>query len=65
MEAQRLAMDPEEIDRWFHGVTRVIEGIPREFVLNVDETACSGFSDAHEIKVVVSNSRPMRRSRCR
>jgi hypothetical protein len=35
---------------------RSIEGVPREFLLNADETGCSEFSDGHEIKVVVPDS---------
>jgi hypothetical protein len=58
MEAERTAVDPAEIDRWFDDLTREIEGVPRQFILNVDETGCSEYSDAHEIKVIVPDSHP-------
>jgi hypothetical protein len=58
MEAERARVDPAEIDHWFDDLTRAIEGVPRKFIFNVDETGCSEYSDAHEIKVIVPDSHP-------
>jgi hypothetical protein len=40
MEVERVAVNPDEIHEWFDRLSSVVEGIPREFVLNMDETGC-------------------------
>jgi hypothetical protein len=53
MEAERAAVNPDEIYESFDRLSSVIEGIPREFVFNVDETECSDHSDSRDIRVIV------------
>jgi hypothetical protein len=52
MEAERVAVDPTEIEAWFRELAIEVAGIPRAFVLNVDETGCSDCSDKREVRVV-------------
>jgi hypothetical protein len=39
-EVEWAAIVPDETHEWFYCLSSVVEGIPREFVFNVDETGC-------------------------
>jgi hypothetical protein len=52
MEAERVAVDPGEILAWFDRLRNVVDGVPREFVFNMDETGCSDQSDSRELRVI-------------
>jgi hypothetical protein len=54
MEAERVAVSPDETYEWFDGFNSVVGGSPREFVFNVDELGCSGHSDSEYIRIIVS-----------
>jgi hypothetical protein len=40
MEAERVAMNPDEISAWFERLSSMVDGVPREFLFNMDETGC-------------------------
>jgi hypothetical protein len=58
MEAERVAVDPATIEDWYRVLAETIDGIPREFVCNVDEAGCSEKSDQREVKVLVPADYP-------
>jgi hypothetical protein len=38
MEAERVAVNPDEISAWFERLSSMVDGVPREFLFNMDET---------------------------
>ena len=58
MEAERVAVNPDDISAWFNRLGSIVEGIPREFVFNMDETGCSDDSDAREVRVIAPAAYP-------
>jgi hypothetical protein len=52
MEAERVSVDPAEIEAWFTELAAEVADVPRDFVLNVDETGCSDHPDSHEVRVI-------------
>jgi hypothetical protein len=52
MEAERVAVNPDEISAWFDRLRSIVDGIPREFVFNMDETGCSDSTDSREVRVI-------------
>jgi hypothetical protein len=53
MESERVAVDPAVLDEWFRDLAQRVEGVPRQFIFNVDETGCSDYADRREITVLV------------
>ena len=53
MEQSRINVSPEEIDGWYDYLNFSIEGIPGEFIFNIDETGCQEWNDAARVKVMV------------
>jgi hypothetical protein len=54
MERRRVAVNPDEISAWFNRISSIVDGIPSEFVFNVDETRCSDHIDSREVRVIAS-----------
>jgi hypothetical protein len=52
MEAERVAVNPDEISAWFDRLRTIVDGIPRGFVFNMDETGCSDYTDSREVRVI-------------
>jgi hypothetical protein len=52
MEAERVEVDPTEIEALHRNLSIQIESVLREFVLNVDETGCSERGGRREMKVI-------------
>jgi hypothetical protein len=56
MEAERAAVNPEEISAWFNRFSSIVDGtplpLPREFVFNMDETGCSDHDDNGRVRVI-------------
>jgi hypothetical protein len=52
-ESERVAVDPEQIDAWLTKLEEKVQGIPRAFVFNVDETGCSEYSDSRKVRALV------------
>jgi hypothetical protein len=52
METQRAVVTPDEIREWFDRLSSVVDGIPRQFVFNMDEAGCSDHSDSREVGVI-------------
>jgi hypothetical protein len=52
MEAERVAGNPDETFAWFNRLSFVVDGIPREFVFNMDEIGCSDHTDSREVRVI-------------
>jgi hypothetical protein len=50
IERARVMPDPAAIDIYYAKIAELIDGIPREFVLNMDETGFSDHVDAREEK---------------
>jgi hypothetical protein len=55
-KSERVAVAPEQIEAWFDELEAKVQGIPREFVFNVDETGCSEQSDSREVRAFVPMS---------
>jgi hypothetical protein len=53
MEAERAAADPDEIHAWFESLNSMVDGVPREFFFNMDETGCSDHSNGRDVRVIV------------
>jgi hypothetical protein len=53
MERARVMADPAAIDAYYAKIAELIDGVPREFVLNTDETEFSDDIDAWEERVIV------------
>jgi hypothetical protein len=53
MESGRLDVDPADLDAWYNELQARIEGIPRQFIFNIDEGGRALFSERREIKVLV------------
>jgi hypothetical protein len=53
MEAERVAVDPAVLTEWYKEQARRVEGVPRQFVFNVDETGCCDYADRREFRVLV------------
>jgi hypothetical protein len=53
MEAQRVAVNPDDIAEWFTILEEKVRGIPADWIFNLDETGCAEFQDTHEMRVVV------------
>jgi hypothetical protein len=53
MEADRNAVDPDEISAWFERLNFMVYAVPHEFFFNMDETGCSGYSDGREVRAIV------------
>jgi hypothetical protein len=49
MEAERVAMNPDEISAWFNRLRPLVDGIPRRFVFSIDEAECSNHTDSREV----------------
>jgi hypothetical protein len=49
METERVSVNPDEISVWFKRVSSIVDGIPREFVFNTDETGCLDHTDSREV----------------
>jgi hypothetical protein len=52
-EAERVAVGSEIVTEWYRALATKIEGVPRAFIYNVDETGCSDYADKREIRVLV------------
>jgi hypothetical protein len=52
MEVERVAVSPDQISEWFDRLSSIVDGIPREFVFNMDETGCSDSTDSREVRVI-------------
>jgi hypothetical protein len=55
-EKERVDVDPAVVDKWYDDLVEEIDGIPRQFIFNVDETGCCEYADRREICVVVPAS---------
>jgi hypothetical protein len=53
MEAERVAMNLDEISAWFERLSSMVDGAPRKSLFNMDETGCSDHSDSREVRVIV------------
>jgi hypothetical protein len=53
MERARVMADPTVIDIFCAELATIIEGVPADFIINVDETGCDDFADARPEKVIV------------
>jgi hypothetical protein len=53
MERSRGIVDPKAIDAFYDDFERALRGIPREFIINVEETRCADFVDAGNELVIV------------
>jgi hypothetical protein len=51
--SERVAVDPGEIEAWFNKLEEKVQGIPRAFVFNLDETGCSESLDSREVRALV------------
>jgi hypothetical protein len=40
-------------DEWFRNLAQRVEGVPPQFIFNMDETGCSDYADRREITVLV------------
>jgi hypothetical protein len=58
MEAERVAVNPDEIFAWSHRLRSIVDGIPREFVFNTDETGCSDHIDSREVRLIAPINDP-------
>jgi hypothetical protein len=58
MEAKRVAASPDEISERFDRLSSIVDGIPREFVLNMDQTGCSDLTDSREVQVIAPIAYP-------
>jgi hypothetical protein len=56
MEKERIMVRLEVLQDYAKRLKAMIEGIPREFVVNMDETGCADFVDAREQKVLVPST---------
>jgi hypothetical protein len=55
MEAERVAVDPAEIQAWFEELAAEVADLPRDFMFNVDETGGSDRTDSREVCVIASS----------
>jgi hypothetical protein len=53
MEAGRVAVDPDAVSAWFERLNSMVDGVPRKFLFNMDETGCSYHHDSLEVRVIV------------
>jgi hypothetical protein len=53
LEAQRVEVDEAAVATFYNELEAMIDGIPAEIIYNADETGCSDWMDAHEIRVLV------------
>jgi hypothetical protein len=53
MEAERVAVNPDEISAWFERLSSMVHGVLREFLFNMDEAGCSDHSDSRDVRVIV------------
>jgi hypothetical protein len=53
MDLERVAADPAVIDAWYQELAANIEGVPRQFIFNVDEAGCCDYADKRELTVLV------------
>jgi hypothetical protein len=53
MESERVDVDPAALTAWFDELEAKIEGIPRQFIFNIDEAGSSEHGDKQEVKVLV------------
>jgi hypothetical protein len=53
MEAERAAVDPDKISAWFERLNYMVDGVPREFLFNMDKEGCFDHSDGRDGRVVV------------
>jgi hypothetical protein len=54
MEAERVAVNPDEISARFERLSSIVDGVPCELLFNTDETGCSDHSDSGEVRVIVA-----------
>jgi hypothetical protein len=52
MEAEPVVVSADQISEWFDRLSSIVDGIPREFVFNMDETGCSDYTDSREVRVI-------------
>jgi hypothetical protein len=52
MEVERVAVNPTEISAWFSLLSSIVDGIPLEFVFNMDAAECSDHTDSQEVRVI-------------
>jgi hypothetical protein len=50
MERDPVRVDPAAIQAWFEELARQVDGVPRGFVFNVDETGCSNHTHSDETR---------------
>jgi hypothetical protein len=50
MEAERVAVSPDEISARFNRLSSIVDRIPREFIFNMDETGCSDRTNSWEVQ---------------
>jgi hypothetical protein len=53
MERARVMADPAAIDAYYAKIAELIDDVPREFVLNMDETGFADHLDAREERIMV------------
>jgi hypothetical protein len=51
-EAERVVVDPAEIQAWFEELAGEVADVPRDFVVNVDEIGCSDRIESREVRVI-------------
>jgi hypothetical protein len=58
MEVEHVALSSDQISEWFARLSAIVQDIPREFILNVDETGCSDCTDSREVRVIAPIAYP-------
>jgi hypothetical protein len=58
IEEERAAVTVDQINEWLEKLVAAIDGVPRKFIFNMDETGCIEHVDTHRHKVVVPFSFP-------
>ena len=55
IQASRLTLDDEQVQRWMDTAEEILHDIPAAFVFNMDETGINELADAKKKTVVVHN----------
>jgi hypothetical protein len=58
MEVKRVARELDEISARLKYFSSIVDGIPREFIFNIDETGCSDHSHRREVIELVNYPDP-------
>jgi hypothetical protein len=54
MEAEQVAVDPNENSAWLKRPNSIVDPVPGEFLFNMDETGCLDHFNSREVRVIVS-----------